>query len=142
MVFFNWIKGKRRKRKRALQTPIGEHYNLLEIYSRVNARYFENQIDLPISWFGDKQRKPRRKIVLGSYHFKKKWIRIHRVLDQPHIPDHFISFIVYHEILHHLLPPIEGKRRKIHHKEFKQREQLFEEYSLAKSYLKEFDWRK
>ncbi len=105
-------------------------------------RYFENQVDLPISWFGSKQRKPRRKITLGSYHLKKQCIRIHRLLDQPHIPDHFISFVVYHEMLHHLLPPIEGRRRKIHHKEFKEREQLFEDYPLAKAYLKEFDWRK
>lgn len=120
----------------AVKSIDSEHYQLQEIYDRINAKYFNNEVDVSIVWFGNKQARPRTRIVLGSYHKGKKRIKIHRLLDQAHIPDYFISFIVYHEMLHHVHPPIKrkNKRWQIHHPEFKLRETQFESYHLAKQY--------
>jgi hypothetical protein len=116
----------------------GECYNLKEIFDRVNTLYFEDKINLEIRWFGSKSFVPRRRILLGSYHRKKGLIKIHRLLDQAHVPHYFITYIMYHEMLHHVEPPIEklGQRRRIHHSGFKNREKEFQEYALAQEFRK------
>lgn len=116
----------------------GEHYDLKEIYEKVNVRYFDDQIDLQIEWFGSKSFIPRRRLLLGSYHRKKGLIKIHRLLDQAHVPRYFITYIMYHEMLHHVEPPIEriGERRRIHHRGFNLREKEFEEYALVQEFRK------
>lgn len=113
-------------------------YNLQEIYQQLNAQYFEGKLDLQIHWFGQREFSPKRRIVLGSYHSQKKLIRIHRVLDRPHVPDYFITFIIYHEMLHHVFPPIERKnrRRQIHHRAFLEEEKRFHNYALAEEFKK------
>ena len=65
-------------------------------------------------------------------------MKINRVLDQPDIPDYYISFIVYHEMLHHVAPPIiqRFRKRQIHHQEFKDLEKKFLEYPLVKEFKK------
>lgn len=115
----------------------GEFHDLREIYDRVNGTYFEGRLDLPIKWVGNRVSKARRVIKLGSYHLKTGQIRINRVLDKSDVPDYFVSYVVYHEMLHHLYPPYKGNRgrRKIHHEEFKQREKQFRDYVLVKDYL-------
>lgn len=116
----------------------GEHHNLREIYNRVNALYFEDKIELQIQWFGSKSFIPKRRILLGSYHRKKGLIKIHRLLDRSHVPDYFVTYIMYHEMLHHVEPPIErlGRRRRIHHAGFSRREKEFQEYAQAQEFRK------
>ena len=132
--------GRLRRKKRAIRVVVdGNHYNLKEIYERVNAHYFDGSVDVQITWFGSQTRKARRRRVLGLYNFHQKLIKIHRLLDQPHFPPYFISYVVYHEMLHHLFPPKEVRRgrRKVHHSDFKLHEKKFAEYSLAKEWEKE-----
>ena len=128
----------RKKRPKIERVALeGSQHDLKEIFARLNTRYFENQLDLPISWFGNGNLMPRSSIRLGSYNLRSKTIKVHRLLDQAHIPPFFVSFIVYHEMLHHLLPPIKAnKRRSIHHPEFTRREKEFEEYALAVEFIK------
>ena len=128
---------KKRRPRRRILTCSGEHYDLKAIYDQVNQLYFESKLVLRIMWFGDKNSRPRTRIRLGSYNHRTELIKIHRVLDQAHVPHHFVSFIVYHEMLHHVLPPVEtGRRRKIHHQEFLEKEKQFQEYALAKESAK------
>lgn len=117
----------------------GQHYNLKEIFDRLNEEYFDKQLSLSISWFGNSERSAKRRRLLGSYCHSEQLVKIHRLLDHPHFPPYFISFIVYHEMLHHALPPIKGRRgrRQIHHGEFKMRERQFRDYALAQSWQKD-----
>jgi hypothetical protein len=114
----------------------GNHFNLQEIYDQVNAQYFEGKVDLHITWFNPKKTRYQRRIMLGCYHKDKKLVKINRVLDQPDIPPYYISFIVYHEMLHHVAPPIiqRFRRRQIHHQEFKDLEKKFQDYALVKEF--------
>jgi len=82
----------------------GVHYNLDEIYTKVNQTYFEGKLNLHITWFNPKKTRYQRRIVLGSYHRDKNLVKINRILDQADIPEYYISFIVYHEMLHHVAP--------------------------------------
>jgi hypothetical protein len=128
--------GIKKKRRLLPLKAEGEHYDLTEIYNKLNIRYFDNGLNLRIAWTGNKYSKPRRRVMFGSYHQKKELIRIHRRLDRADVPDYFVSFIVYHEMLHHVLPPILGKnrRRRVHHPAFLKREKEFEDYVLAKGF--------
>ena len=106
---------------------------------RVNTDYFEGKLNLKITWFNRRRSLVPRKIVLGSYHFKHQLIRINSYLDQAHIPDYFVAYIVYHEALHHVLPPVRGKKgkRSIHHSAFKTYEKKFKQYELVQAFRKQ-----
>jgi len=123
--------------------PEGKTYHLQQIFDQINTTYFENKIPpLPITWFGTPKTSAKRHRLLGYYHNEKKFIKIHRLLDQPQFPDYFISYIVYHEMLHYLYPPIHesGRKRRIHHRAFKEQERRFGEYAIAKKWEKEQLW--
>lgn len=117
----------------------GEHYNLKEIYDLLNQSYFEGKLNLEITWFGSAQREARRHRKLGLFCFRTSQIKIHRLLDQPHFPPYFISYVVYHEMLHSVCPPVKAKRGRyrIHHSDFKMKEREFAEYAEAKRWEEE-----
>lgn len=128
-------------KKRTLQhTPLGVHYNLQEIYDNLNARYFDGRLQLKITWFGNQSRPATSRRILGLYLFQEKVIKIHRLLDHPDFPPYFISYVVYHEMLHNVFPPLKKKRkqrRRIHHADFKEHEKKFAEYAEAKQWEKQ-----
>lgn len=128
----------KKRMKRFVLCYSGKHYNLKEIYDKLNAQYFESKLDLNITWVGNRNSTPRVRLMFGSYHREKKLIKIHRRLDQAHVPYYFISFVVYHEMLHHVLPPLKEKnqRRRIHHPAFIEKEKQFQEYALSQEFQK------
>jgi len=113
----------------------GSSYHLKEIYDQVNSRYFEGRLSLQITWYGQLKRRKRRRrhVVFGQYVDALKLVKIHRRLDDPSYPDFFVSFIVYHEMLHHVVPGYMDARGyyRCHGPEFKRREREFEHYQKA-----------
>lgn len=88
-----------------------------------------------ISWSnrGARKRGRRRTIKFGSYCHKTRVIKIHPALDSADVPDYFVEYIVYHELLHALFPPSAGPdgRRDVHTREFKRFEKKFPRYQDA-----------
>jgi hypothetical protein len=116
----------------------GQHYDLQAIFNAINVEYFEGKLNLPITWSGNPNQAARYRRRLGSYNVRTGKIKIHRLLDHPNFPSYFISFVVYHEMLHHLVPPLKARgRRLIHHRGFKEKERAFKEYALARKWEKE-----
>ncbi len=136
--FTSLFKFKKVHRKK-IPVKVGEHHNLEELFDEVKAKYFLEPLTLKIDWFGRGSTNSNSLIRLGYYNPKSALIKINRILDSPHAPRYFISFIIYHEILHHISPPLNsiGSKRKIHHPEFKQKEKEFQEYELSQSFLKD-----
>lgn len=134
--------GFKRKKKRIILRPIGSIYNLQEIYNALNHKYFDAKLDLRISWFGRGEIIPKTRITFGSYNHNLKLIKINRLLDKEHIPEYFVHYIVYHEMLHNLLPPKRKRRGRhhIHHNEFKSKEREFPQFSEVKTFVKK--WKK
>lgn len=118
----------------------GKVYNLQKIYDEINAIYFESSVDLPIYWYGNKNRLPKTKIIFGQYLADIQSIRIHSLLDQEEIPESFLGYVVYHEMLHHVCPPLmkENGNRSVHHSEFKRREKLYHDYDKANDWIKSY----
>lgn len=129
----------RRRRRMKLSTQ-GRHHDLLEILQDVNQRYFKGQLSVLITWgtaVRRKKKSPRTSINLGSYLALDRLVRVHPVLDRRWVPRYFVSFIVYHELLHHVLPASRGVgRRNLHPPEFREREQMFRHYERAVAWEK------
>jgi hypothetical protein len=123
-------------------STVGQHHDLLSIFKSLNAKYFGGTVDALITWGRGRLLRrldgsgavskgvaPRRTLKLGSYSATERLIRIHPVLDRPWVPRYFVSFILYHEMLHHVIPPVtDGKRRLLHPSHFVEREKLFRDY--------------
>ncbi len=111
----------------------GTFYNLKEIYYQLNRRYFNNQFNLSITWFSKPKYKNWSHLTFGSYDSSLKLIRINSLLDDPYVPPYFLSFVIYHEMLHHALPfnSCNGGRRNLHSLEFKNMEKEFYYYNHA-----------
>lgn len=113
----------------------GQVHDLGAILHDVNQRYFSGTVgDVLITW--GRQTAPRvgkrTSIKLGSYSATERLIRIHPVLDQRWVPRYFVRYIVYHELLHHLVPEARvGGRTLLHPPEFLRREREFEQFSRA-----------
>lgn len=115
-------------------------YDLNEIYTYLNRKYFKEKLELTVKWFGNPERKARHCRTLGAYYHEDKLIKIHKVLNHPDIPVYFVLYVVYHEMLHHVCPPKrdkKNKRRSTHHKTFRECEKNFDAYVIAKKWEKE-----
>ena len=113
----------------------GKAHDLSEVLYRVNETYFGGAItDVLITW-GRRTRMqtaPRHSIKLGSYSVQERLIRIHPVLDKPWVPRYFLSYVVYHELVHHVVPPVRiGGQSVLHPPEFLKREREFKMYDRA-----------
>jgi len=111
----------------------GVHWDLQRFFREINHTYFGGRVDAAITWGRMPSRRRRRSIRYGSYSQEQHLIRIHPALDQDFVPDYFVRYIVYHEMLHADMGLLEteGERRQIHTRHFYDRERSFKEYGLA-----------
>jgi hypothetical protein len=145
--------GARLARRRPRAIPIhakGKTHDLLDIFQDLNEKYFDGGCHALITWGRRTKQKrgvPRRAIKLGSYTSLERLIRIHPVLDKPWVPRYFVAYVVYHEMLHHMIPAARGTfrasssnladangsiaKRVLHPPEFLEREQWFRKYERA-----------
>jgi hypothetical protein len=79
----------------------GSHHDLLRVFASLNARFFSDRLEVPITWGRGYGRARRGGLTFGSYDPVLGLIRIHPVLDRPEVPRYFLESVVYHEMLHH-----------------------------------------
>ncbi len=128
--------------------PLGRTLDLREVRDELNARFFDGRLEVEITWGrgaagGGCQERPTRRrrsrrvsLQLGSYVHEQRLIRIHPALDGARVPRYVVESIVYHELLHADLPPVEHRgRRLVHTPEFRRRERLFPEHARAERWI-------
>ena len=125
----------RRRARVAKVRASGHHHDLRAILEEVGVQYFEAAPEVRIGWARMARslgRRKRRSIKLGSYRSRDTLIRVHPVLDAAWVPRFFVEYIVYHELLHHVLGmPVRNGRRNLHGPEFRARERCFARYDEA-----------
>jgi hypothetical protein len=115
----------------------GRYHDLDVILEEVRARYFPDCAAVKIRWGRWSGHTRTRSIRFGVYLPEVQLIRIHPALDQAFVPRLFVEFIVYHELLHHVIPPIRSNGRyQIHSPAFRQRERQFHAYAQAIAWRK------
>jgi len=109
----------------------GDRYDLASIYEDLNRTYFAGKHHAIVRW---SRRRNRR--VMGTWRKDLSGgpavLTINRLLDQSCVPQHYVEFVVYHEMLHDWLPALRRRGRTIrHHRSFHDWERRFACYSEA-----------
>jgi hypothetical protein len=118
-------------RKEVLVTQ-GQYHDLSAMARAVNNQYFEGRITAGITWGGRKTGHAVRRRILGSYNSRTNIIRVNAVLDRKNVPQYYLEFILYHEMLHaDMGVGRKNGRREVHSKEFRRREALFRHFGKA-----------
>jgi hypothetical protein len=89
---------------------VESHHHLESLAGEVHRTYFFKYPPLPVRWGQQITRKRRRSIRLGSYNHHTTEIRIHPILNAPHVPAFFVQSVIYHEYLHHVLGASHNRR--------------------------------
>ena len=128
---------------RVERTPIrerGRHHDLGKLLEDLSMRHFGGSVGARITW-GARGKGPgrrRRSIKLGSYAPDEGIIRIHPLLDQAWVPTFFVESVIFHEMLHHVVPPVTvGGKRLYHTKAFRALEQCYEHQEEAERWERE-----
>ena len=96
----------------------GRVHNLDELSRAVNQNYFQGRLRCRVGWSPARRRRGRKRrssIRYGSYQRDTDTIRIHALLDDPRVPRAFLEYIIFHEMLHAVVPPERRGGRWLYH---------------------------
>ena len=114
-------------RTRRLRTK-GRVYDLAAILREVQSEFFNRPVSCRIGWGkrGQPSGRRRRSIRFGSWARGDRTITIHPLLDSARVPREFVRYIVYHEVLHAVVPEKRRNGRRYDHTpEFRALERRF-----------------
>jgi hypothetical protein len=117
----------------------GEYFDLRKIFDKLNAQYFRGRVrGYRVMWGRRRKHRPKDYFVFGTIQEEDRIIRINPLLDQPFVPLWFLQYVLYHEMLHSVVPDeISGDRRRVHTEEFNRREREFPRYRRARRWEEE-----
>lgn len=110
----------------------GIYHDLDASFDRVNSRYFNDEITGVLFTWGQDSRR-----TLAHFDASHNTIVVSKKFDQKKVPDFLLDYIVYHELLHFIIPTrIWNGRRIIHPTEFREKEKQFHAYEKSNRLLK------
>lgn len=113
----------------------GKHFDLQRIFERLNERYFRGRLrGYKVQWGRRRKQRPRECFIFGTIQEQDRVIRINPSLDQAFVPLGFLQYVLYHEMLHSVVPDetTRGGKRRVHTEEFNRRERKFRGYRRAR----------
>jgi hypothetical protein len=118
----------------------GKYFDLERIFQDLNDRYFRGSLrGYQVKWGRRRKHRPKDYFIFGTIQEEDRVIRINPSLDQPWVPSWFLRYILYHEMLHAVVPdePLGRGRRRVHTEAFNRREQKFRGYRRARRWEEE-----
>jgi hypothetical protein len=117
--------------------PRGRVHDLAAIFDRLNQGEFGGQVQARIGWGAVRTGRRRRTVKTGVYLHEARVIRIHPTLDRPEVPEFYVAAVVFHEMLHQVVPVHERNgRRVVHGAEFRRREKAYADYQRSREWEK------
>jgi hypothetical protein len=118
--------------------PRGRAHDLQAILDRLNAEHFGGAVDARIGWGPVRTGHRRRTVKTGVYVQDARVIRIHPTLDRHEVPEFYVAAVVFHEMLHQVVPALEvNGRRVVHGREFRRRELSYPDHRRARAWEEE-----
>ncbi len=117
------------------------HHPLQSIAREVNRRHFAGRVHCQVVWgrAAGASKQNRNSIRFGSYDGEAGLIRIHPDLDDPSVPRAFVAYIVYHEMLHDVVPARIHNGRTYHHSPtFTRLEKSYPDYEAMAAFARAF----
>lgn len=139
---------RRRRTTTSATTPRDAAHDLEAIRDQLIVRHFAGELrQTPaITWGADRPatacRRSRRRgggsIRLGSYTAELDLIRIHPRLATADVPAFVVTTVVFHELLHAVIPTrTGGGRRVVHPPEFRRRERAYPDHARAEAWIQQ-----
>ncbi|NQU39185.1 MAG: M48 family metallopeptidase [Lentisphaerae bacterium] len=113
----------------------GKVFDLKALRDEINSTFFGGKVSCQIGWGreGAPRRRRRRSIRFGSWQAMSRTVRVHPALDHIDVPREFVRYIIYHEMLHAVVPSETRGGRHYHHTaQFRALEQRFPNYPEMK----------
>jgi Protein of unknown function DUF45 len=123
----------RRNRVRLAATqPLGRHFDLEDLFEKLNRAYFGGRLRRPhIGWSAKGWRRQ-----FGCYDPGPNQILLNRRMDRPGVPPCAVEYVLFHEMLHVKHPTRRsGCSLVSHSKEFREEEKRFAEFEKARRVL-------
>lgn len=131
------LMARRYRSKKYSNNPIGIFFNLDQIFQQLNGCYFQEKLQVRMSWNHKKSRT-----FLACYDPAHQTIVVNRKLDDSLIPKWVLEYIVFHEMLHVSLGGYSSNSRWIvHHNRFHEAEKQFPCYRKARKFIATYPWR-
>lgn len=123
---------RRQRGRKRLLPPRGRHFDLVEIFDRLNRRCFAGGLARPrLGWSTQRSRS-----ILGHYDSAHGAIIVSRWFDTADVPRYLVEYLVFHEMLHIKFPvERDGHRRVVHSRAFREAEKEFPRYDQARRRL-------
>jgi predicted metal-dependent hydrolase len=123
---------RRRRGRKMISSAQGRNYDLDRMFDRLNRRFFDDELNKPtLTW---SQRRTRR--ILGHHDRVHETITISKTLDSKDVPEWFVEYILFHEMLHIKHPArLVNGRRYYHTSAFRSDERRFPYYEQAQRWL-------
>jgi hypothetical protein len=123
---------RRQRGRKVISSSIGRVYDLDKIFKKINRRYFDGELERPVlTW---SQRRARS--ILGHHDAAHNTITISKTLDSAEVPEWFVEYIMFHEMLHIKHPArIVNGRRYYHTAAFRNEEKNYPRYEQAQQWL-------
>jgi hypothetical protein len=118
----------------------GKCFDLRAIFDDLNDKHFRGRLrGYKVVWGRRRKARPKEYFVFGTIQEEDRVIRINPLLDQRFVPLWFLKYILYHEMLHSVVPdePGNGGKRRVHTDEFNRREREFPSYRRARRWEEE-----
>lgn len=121
-----------------LLQPRGRYFDLEAMCHELNQHYFVNRVQAHITWSRRPPQRQRTSIRFGSYQERDRLIRIHCLLDQAFVPRYVVEHVVFHEMLHQLIPRQHMNGRwYVHPPEFRRQERRFLYHQQAEQWQRQ-----
>lgn len=115
-------------------TSRGRHYDLEEVFARVNQACFGGEMERPLLVWS---RAPTRR-KFGHYQPVTGTVMLSRTLDSPRVPAFVVDFVMYHELLHKRLGVgVTNGRQRAHTAAFRREERAYPRYEEAERLLRQ-----
>jgi hypothetical protein len=107
----------------------GAVYDLRGIFDSINSHFFNGTVDAVLKWGSPGSLSSYQTSRLCSNGQKVHMIVIAGTYDHPKVPRFAIEAVMYHEMLHIVIPPRQGNGRKvIHGADFRKAERAYPEF--------------
>ena len=123
---------RKQRGRKVISTSNGRVYDLERMFTRLNRRHFAGEMEAPVlTW---SQRRARS--ILGHHDSVHNTITISKTLDSTEVPEWFVEYILFHEMLHIKHPArIINGRRHYHTPAFRADERNYPRYEQAQDWL-------
>ena len=115
----------------------GRYFDLKAVFDKLNAKFFSNRLrDYRVIWGRKRKKRPKSYFVFASIQEEDRVIRVHPLLDAAFVPQWFMEYVLYHEMLHAMVPDEfdQNGRRCVHTVRFRERERKFPLFGRARKW--------